>query len=74
MGRFREDATIKKLQDSGSNEVVFVLREQDISAPGTIVDWIARNIESAKCPDEKLREAFEVALQMRKCTRRKVPD
>lgn len=54
------------------DEQTFILRAQDLTAPKLVVLWIAENIESA--PDEKLREAFERALLMRKCDHRKCAD
>jgi hypothetical protein len=50
----------------------FTLVEQDASAPGTICDWITRNIETA--PAEKLRTALERAIKFRAFGKRKVAD
>jgi hypothetical protein len=50
----------QRLQDS---EEVFPLRGQDASAPKLVMLWIAENLH---CSDEKLRDAFECALRMRK--------
>lgn len=54
----------KTLAKVGDNEDIFVLRGQDITAPRSIVRWIEFNLYTA--PDDKLREAFECALRMRK--------
>lgn len=51
------------------NEMLFVLRAQDYSAPRIVLHWISKNFET--CPDEKLREAFECALAMKKHPNRK---
>ena len=55
----------------GDDEDIFVLRAQDVSAPGTVLDWIKANLHA---PDEKLREAFECALRMRRYHTRKAAD
>ncbi len=57
---------------AGNNEMLFVLRAQDKTAPKVILHWIAKNFEDT--PDEKLREAFECALEMKKHHSRKNPD
>lgn len=46
------------------DEMLFVLRAQDISAPYAIIEWIKCNFHT--CPEVKLREAFECALEMKK--------
>lgn len=53
-------------------EHTFTLVAQDLSAPKTIAFWIGENIETA--PEDKLREALEDALIMRKHTSRKHAD
>jgi len=55
-----EKSTLNK---ADRHEMLFILRGQDESAPKTIMLWIAENMQ---CSDEKLREAFECALQMRR--------
>jgi len=65
----QEDSTFNKATDE---EVLFILRGRDNSAPRTIMNWIGINIYNAS--DEKLREAFECALEMRKTPTRKSPD
>jgi hypothetical protein len=59
------------LQKTGDNEEIFVLRAQDTSAPRNVILWIADNLHAS---DEKLREAFECALRMRKHPKRKPAD
>lgn len=56
----------------GDDEPIFILRGQDASAPLVVLDWIARNF--ATCPEAKLREAFEQALQMKNYPFKKLPD
>ena len=51
----------------------FTLVEQDATAPGTILDWINRNFATA--PPQKLRDAFDTALQWRdSALTKKMPD
>lgn len=69
MGHKHNDKCLRK---AGDNEMLFVLRSQDVSAPKIVIEWIRVNFESAK--DEKLREAFECALEMRRFGRRKIAD
>lgn len=59
------------LQKTGDQEEIFVLRAQDQSAPRSVILWIADNLQA---PDEKLRDAFECALRMRRHTRTKPAD
>lgn len=54
------------------DEMLFVLRAQDATAPKVVLHWIAKNFENT--PEDKLREAFECALEMRKHKNRKKPD
>ncbi len=57
---------------AGSEEMLFVLRAQDKTAPKVILHWIAKNFENT--PNEKLREAFECAIEMKNHHSRKEPD
>lgn len=50
----------------------FTLHSGDIKAPDTIAHWIELNIHTA--PEEKLREALDCALEMRKNPDSKHPD
>ena len=54
------------------DEMLFVLRAQDKTAPLVILDWIKMNFEN--CPASKLREAFECALEMKNYHKRKSAD
>ncbi len=65
----KTESTLSKAKE---DEMLFILRGQDVSSPKTIMFWIASNIHNAS--DEKLRDAFECALQMRKTQERKSPD
>jgi hypothetical protein len=56
----------------GEDEEMFTLRAQDITSPRIVLEWIKHNFESAG--EEKLREAFECALRMKKHHSRKMPD
>lgn len=53
------------------DEMLFVLRAQDVSSPKIILEWIKENFH---CSDKKLREAFECALEMKKHPNKKSPD
>jgi hypothetical protein len=59
------------LKKTGDHEEIFVLRAQDASAPRSIVLWIADNLHAS---DDKLRDAFECALRMRKHPKTKAAD
>jgi hypothetical protein len=59
------------LQKTGDNEEIFVLRAQDRSAPRTVILWIADNLHAS---DEKLKDAFECALRMRRYPDKKPAD
>lgn len=69
MGYKATDTCLKKAKD---DEMLFVLRAQDRSAPKTVLHWIAENFETTS--DDKLREAFETALVMKNYKNRKNPD
>jgi hypothetical protein len=62
----------KCIEKAADNEMLFVLRAQDKSAPKVVLHWIAKNFENVS--DEKLREAFECALEMKRWPTRKEPD
>lgn len=57
-----------------AEEEVFILRAQDVLAAKTVILWIAEYIEYPQCPDDKLREAFECALRMRKWKKKRLAD
>lgn len=54
------------------DEMLFILRAQDESAPKVVLHWIAKNFENAS--EDKLREAFECALKMKGWHTRKKAD
>lgn len=60
MGYKKTDPCLQKAFD---DERLFVLMTRDVSAPSTVLEWIKLSIWSQ--PDEKLREAFECALEMK---------
>lgn len=60
------------IKKAGNNEPLFVLRATDISSPKVILHWIAKNFETA--PEEKLRDSFETAMEMRHYPKRKNAD
>lgn len=55
-----------------NGERTFTLRAQDRSSPWVICDWIRENIMT--CPPDKLREALDVAIEMRSWRNRKFAD
>lgn len=63
------DTCIKK---AAEDEMLFVLRAQDVTAPQTVLEWMKINFENL--PEAKLREAFECILEMKKFRNRKSPD
>ena len=60
------------LNKAADDEMLFVLRAQDRTAPHVVLHWISKNFQTA--PEEKLREAFECALEMEKFRVHKNPD
>lgn len=60
------------LAKAKNDEMLFILRAQDKSAPKVVLHWIAKNFDTA--PEEKLREAFECAIQMKKYSNKKIAD
>jgi len=65
-----EPQCIEKAMKRG--DTMFTLVGQDVTAPAVLCEWIKLNIESA--PPDKLRNALEQALKMRKTKNRKCPD
>jgi hypothetical protein len=64
-------STNPSLKKVGEQEEIFVLRAQDASAPRSVILWIADNLHAS---DEKLRDAFECALRMRRHPKTKAAD
>lgn len=60
------------LNKAADDEMLFVLRAQDKSAPKVVLHWIAKNFDTAS--EEKIREAFECAIEMKKYPNKKNPD
>lgn len=60
--------TLEKVQ---KDEPIFVLRAQDNTAPGIILNWIAKNLDTVD--EAKLKEAFQTALAMRRYSFRRDP-
>lgn len=51
------------LQKAFEDEKLFVLMARDNTAPYVVLEWIKMNMSTQ--PDDKLREAFECALEMK---------
>jgi len=64
-----DDSCLNQAED---NEFIFVLRGKDISSPLVVLEWIKLNFETA--PKDKLKEAFNCALNMLETVRRKTAD
>lgn len=60
--------TLEKVQP---NEPIFVLRAQDNTAPGIILNWIAKNLDTVD--ETKLKEAYQTVLAMRRYSFRRDP-
>ena len=60
------------LAKAAPDEMLFILRAQDVSSPKVVLHWIAENFLT--CNDKKLREAFECAIQMKSFIKRKMAD
>ncbi len=60
--------TLEKVKN---NEEIFVLRAQDASSAKMVILWIAENLHAT---DNKLKEAFECAMRMRKYEHKKAAD
>lgn len=60
------------LAKAKDDEMLFILRAQDITAPMAILEWMKINFNSL--PEAKLREAFECIMEMKKHKNTKSPD
>lgn len=60
------------LAKANEDEMLFILRAQDMSSPKIIFQWIAENIDTL--PDDKVNEAVKCALVMNKHKFRKPAD
>ncbi len=61
MGYKHDDTCINKAFDE---EQLFVLMARDKNAPATVLHWIALSVNDQ--PEQKLREAFEGAMEMKR--------
>lgn len=61
----------KTLEKVRQDEPIFVLRAQDNTAPGIILHWIGKNLDTVD--EAKLKEAFQTVLAMRRYTERRDP-
>lgn len=66
---YSDDSCLNKAKD---NEMLFVLRGQDMTSPQVILEWIKVNFNHL--PEDKLNEAFNCALKMKETKGRKMPD
>lgn len=60
------------LEKAKPNEPIFVLRGQDRSSPKLILQWMAENFENLS--NQRLQEAFDTAMSMKRWPNRKHPD
>lgn len=60
------------LEKAKANEPVFTLRGQDKSSPKMILVWMAENFENLS--QQRLMEAFDCVMAMKKWPNRKHPD
>ncbi len=60
------------LEKAKDNEPIFVLRGQDKSSPKIIFAWMAQNFENLS--SQRLQEAFDTAMAMKRWPNRKHPD
>lgn len=72
MTKGKELTTHGCLSKAKDDEMLFILRAQDYSAPLVVLEWIKHNFST--CPEDKLREAFECAMEMKKHKHTKAAD
>lgn len=72
MGTKQNPGKYDPLHKIKDDEPFFVLRAQDDSSSRQVLEWIKDNFSYMN--EEKLREAFECALAMRKYTGSRAPD
>lgn len=51
------------LENAFEDEMLFILMTRDETAPAVIMEWIKLNLD--KQPLEKLKEAFDCAMEMK---------
>lgn len=61
--------TLKKVHP---DEPIFVLRAQDSTASGIVLNWVSMNMNNIS--EAKLKEAVQTALAMQRYTNRRNPD
>lgn len=71
MGRKGTDACLAKVSD---DEPIFVLRAQDLLAPGLVRLWASQLAGLRGPAHPKVMEALNLALEMEAWSTRKVPD
>jgi hypothetical protein len=60
--------TLRKVND---DEPIFILRAQDNTAPGIVLQWISQNMNIVS--EAKIKEALQTALAMRRYDHRRNP-
>ncbi len=70
MGFKNNDRCLKKVAD---DEPIFVLRAQDRLAPAIVMAWVNAALEFG-LSDERVQDATNIALAMKKWPNRKFPD
>lgn len=61
----------KTLEKVNKDEPIFVLRAQDNTAPGIVLNWIAKNLDTVE--EFKLKEVYQTVLAMRRYSFRRDP-
>jgi hypothetical protein len=72
MGTKNKPGKYDPLAKIKADEPFFVLRAQDDSSPKMVIEWIKENFFNVG--EEKLKEAFECALSMKKYPDTKLAD
>ena len=68
-----QDDPTSTLNKAFPDEPLFILRAQDLSAPGLVMQWANRAAKNG-CPEAKVAEARKIAEAMEKWPVRKMPD
>ena len=53
------------------DEPIFILRAQDNTAPGIVLNWIAKNLDTVE--ETRLKQAYQTVLAMRRYAFRRDP-
>jgi hypothetical protein len=72
MGTKNKPGKYDCLEGLDNDEPYFALRGLDVSSPIVVIEWIKLNFHT--CPDDKIREAFELALAMKNYPKKKIAD